>query len=111
MCSPLEQAVLQQLHKDLIWRLPGPELAPHLFSKGLITYYEYEQFLSKVTLTEKNEHLLLALSRRPAGVLEKLLSCLDENDDIPGVKEIAKTLREKQEAIERESLQVGEYNI
>jgi hypothetical protein len=106
-----EQAVLKQLHKDLIWTLPGPELVPHLYTKGLITHYEHEQFLSKNTLTEKNEYLLLVLSRRPAGVLEKLLSCLDENNDIPGVKEIAKMLREKREAVEREFSRFGSVDL
>ena len=87
--------------------LPGLDLAPHLYAKGLITPYEYEQFRTKTTLTEKNEHLLMSLSRRPAGVLESLLSCLDDNDSIPGVKEIANILRKKQKDVELEISHAG----
>ena len=89
--------------------LPGPDLAPHLYSKGLITPFEHEQFRAKMTLTEKNEHLLMSLSRRPAGVLESLLSCLDGNNDIPGVEELAKALRQKREDVELELSQAGRY--
>ena len=87
--------------------LPGPDLAPHLYAKGLITHYEYEQFVSKTTLTDKNQHLLMSLSRKHEGILNKLLSCLDDNDDIPAAKEIAKSLREKLEDVKLEFSQVG----
>ena len=90
--------------------LPGPELAPHLYAKGLITRYEYEQFVAKTTLTDKNRHLLISLSRRPEGVLESLLSWLDDNDDISAAKEIAKSLREKLEDVKLEFSQVGRHN-
>ena len=89
--------------------LPGQDLAPHLYSKGLITPFEQEQFQAKTTLSEKNEHLLMSLSRRPAGVLEKLLSCLDDNDEIPAVKEVAKALRQKWEDVKLELSQAGRY--
>ena len=85
-----------------MWTLPGPELAPHLYSKGMISPFEHEQFRAKTTQFEKNEHLLMCLSRRPEGVLQNLLSCLDDNDDFPGAKEIAQALRQKREDVELE---------
>ena len=110
LCSPLEQAVLQRLHKDLLWTLPSQQLAPHLYSKGLIHHYEYEQFCAKTTITDKNQHILMSLSRRPEGVLNELLGCLDDISDIPAAKEIAKSLREKLEDVKLEFSQVGRYH-
>ena len=89
--------------------LPGQDLAPHLYSKGLITTFEYEQFIAKPTPTQKNQHLLMCLSRRPAGVLVSLLSCLDDNGEIPGVEKIAKALRDKLKDVKIEFSQAGRY--
>ena len=78
-------------------------------SKGMISPFEHEQFRAKTTQFEKNEHLLMCLSRRPEGVLQNLLSCLDDNDDFPGAKEIAQALRQKREDVELEHSLAGEY--
>ena len=89
--------------------LPGNDLAPHLYQRGLITPFEHEQFRAKLTLTEKNQLLLESLRRRPAGMLQKLITCLTDNNDISGAEEIAKTVAEKLEEVSLEVPQSGKY--
>ena len=98
----MEQEILQKLHTKLLRMLPGRDLAPVFYERKLLTQAEYDELSTIPLPNEKNRHILSCLGRRPDGMLTDLISCLEDNKRIPGVKEILQHLKE--------ALQ-GSYNI
>ena len=90
----MEQQILQKLHTELLRMLPGQDLAPFLFQDGLLTQAEYDQLPTKPTVNDKNLHILACLRRRPCGMLSGLMSCLEKQITVPGVKEILQQLKD-----------------
>jgi hypothetical protein len=73
--------------------LPGQDLAPVFFQNGLLTQAEYDQLHTKASANDKNLHILACLGRRPHGMLDDLISCLEKQTAVPGVKEILQDLK------------------